>query len=217
MPDSSAVDLEQPDAHALAQRALHGLAHDAFARAALPVLMHRINNATQVLAGLNALLALRGTEALALARSADLSEIAITYAESGWLLAVLGSALGTESLLERRERAGLAATLALAAELARRGGRVLEIRGEPPELDPRAGSGWEAAWVVGSWLHGACLAAPSSATVSVRLERGSAGLAFVDDAPWDDARAKLATQLVARVPGVSTAPQRLALAPAWCV
>jgi len=181
------------------------------------VLMHRINNATQVLAGLNTLLALRGNEALVEARTADLSEIAITYAESGWLLAVLGSALGAETLLERRERAGLAATLSLATELARRGGRVLECRGELPELEPRAGAGWEPAWVVGSWLHAACLSAASTATVSVQVERDGAGLAFVDDAPWDDARASLAAQILARVPEMSCEPQRLLLAPLWYV
>lgn len=204
------------DASELAQRALHGLARDAFARAALPVLMHRINNATQVLAGLNALLALRGAEPLAEARSADLSGIASTYAESGWLLAVLGSALGAETLLERRERAGLAATIALVSELARRAGRTLECRGAPPELNAGHGAGWEAAWAVGSWLHAALLATPSGACLRVRIEHDGAGTRFVDDAPWDETRAELATRLSSRVPGLSAERSELRLAAAWC-
>lgn len=210
------VEIPRRDARELAQRALHGLAHDAFARAALPVLMHRINNATQVLAGLNALLALRGTEPLADARSADLAGIATTYAESGWLLAVLGSALGAESLLERRENTGLAATIGLVTELARRNGRVLECCGTPPELNAGHGAGWEAAWAVGSWLHAALLATPSGACLRVRIERDGAGVRFVDDAPWDETRAEVATRISSRVPGLSAERSELRLAAAWC-
>jgi hypothetical protein len=195
-------------------RALEQLATDAYARAALPVLMHRINNATQVLAGLNALLKLGAAPGLLEQRAQDLGQVARTYADSGWLIAVLGSALGAETLLERREQGGLEAVLELAVELARREQRELVIHGRPPRLRPEAGGGWEAAWALGTWLHAA--SALSAPKVEVRLEHGGSGLELHDDAAWDAQRAAAGARIASRVVDVSVAPGHLGLGARWC-
>jgi len=175
------------------------------------VLMHRINNATQVLAGLNALITLGSAEALLASRASDLQQVARTYAESGWLLAALGSALGAETLLERREAQGLEPVLELARELARRTGTQLEFAGQVPRLCPTAGRGWEPAWALGSWLF-ALSATPAA---PVRLLGDEGALRVEDDAPWSTARAALAQHIASRIADVQCGPNRLRLGPSW--
>ncbi|MBK7877530.1 MAG: hypothetical protein IPJ77_17675 [Planctomycetes bacterium] len=193
------------------------LEQDVYLRAALPALVHRVNNATQILTGLNALLGLPGGAALLAARSGDLDAVSELYERSGWLLGVFGSALGASTLNERRERDGLVPVLDLARELFRRQGRELAFSGALPLLAPRAGRGWEAPWTVGSWLHGALLAAPAGACVRVSMSRDRGAVVLEDDAPFGPERARLARTIAARVEGVACdeSVPRLVLAAAW--
>jgi hypothetical protein len=178
--------------------------------------VHRANNATQILASLRALLVVGDAGGLE-GRAADLADAGRAYAEAGWLLAVLGSALGADTLLARRDEDGLDAVLRLARELARREGRELGVTGAVPRLDARAGAGFEAPWALGSWLHGAVLAAPEGARVQVVLALDERGLAVADDAPATVEREQLALRLVARVRGlaIDAARRRLMLDARW--
>lgn len=177
------------------------LEDDPYLRAALPALVHRVNNATQILTGLNALLSLPGGAELFATRASDLAAVSEVYDRSGWLLAVFGSALGAATLSDRRERDGLVPVVELARELARRRGRELEFSGALPSLEPRAGLGFELPWAVGAWMHGALLATPDGARVRfVGTDRRGAW-SLTDDAPIDAARAELARRIEARVPG----------------
>ncbi|MCC6406398.1 MAG: hypothetical protein IT453_04465 [Planctomycetes bacterium] len=127
----------QPDAFApSAARAL-----DAAARALLPVLLHRVNNSTQVLVGVDELLRIgRASEF-----SPDLARISSDVHEVGWLFGVLAAGLGADTLVERVERDGLASVARWATLAVRRTERELEWTGAvglqliaPPRLAPRA-------------------------------------------------------------------------------
>lgn len=190
------------DAPSLARVANERLASDAYLRAALPALLHRLNNATQVLTALNALATLPGGGEMLAKRASDLADVVRVYDASGWLLATFGSALGARTLNERRDRAGLAHVVELARELARRDGRDLVVSGTAPDLDATEGDGWEPAWALGRWLHAATAAAPEHATVSVELARDAGELVVSTDAPWSDARARDAAAVVERVEGL---------------
>ena len=91
-------------------------------RALLPVVLHKLNNATQLLTGLNALLALEGGEVTLEARGDDLAAVSRTVDELGWLVAVVASGSGADLLLERREPRGLEIVSRYVAKAARRAG-----------------------------------------------------------------------------------------------
>ncbi|MFN0007556.1 MAG: hypothetical protein ACKVXR_06565 [Planctomycetota bacterium] len=125
---------------------------DPLARAMLPVLLHRVANATQHLNGLSALLAL-DPGALE-ARGGDLAETSEVVDETGWLLALLASAHGAHLLLARRERHGLRPLVACVQECLRREGRDLGDPGTPlPDLAPHVADGWQLPWALGTWLY----------------------------------------------------------------
>lgn len=214
VPASAPPTLSASDLGAEARRRL---ARDPYLRAALPALVHRVNNATQILTGLNALLSIGGGEALFEARRGDLEEVSRLYDESGWLLAVFGSALGAATLNQRRERDGLAPVLGLARELARRQGKELELRAARPQLSPAAGEGWEIAWAVGSWIHAGVLSAAPGAHVVAEFRCTSAGVVLVDDAPMGSERAALAQRVHALVRGARAEldPPSLIFASHW--
>lgn len=172
---------------------------DPFVHGALPVLLHRLNNAAQILAGVNAILSIDPRAEVLGARAGDLAEIARDYSDSGWLLGVCAMALGEHDRFERRDARGLELATNLSIELARRGRRALAIEGEAPSLRATHGAGWECAWALGSWLHAAALAVPSGASVRVVCERRDGGVRWTDDAPWSEDRERCARRLVARV------------------
>jgi hypothetical protein len=148
---------------------------DPLAAALLPVLMHRLNNATQVLQALNAMLATGERQRVLAARCGDLVSAGETIDEVGWLLAVLASACGADLLLARRERDGLAGVLAAVREAVRREGREL-ARGPDalPRLAPEFGDGWRVPWAIGTWIHVGAIALPerSSLEWDVRPREG---------------------------------------------
>ena len=105
--------------------------------ALLPVLLHRIRNTTQLVTGVNAVLAYEEGGRLSPARSEDLAQAAREADELGWLLAVLSGGLGADLAGQRREPGGLRLSLELVREALRRAGGSLGLATPAaPELAP---------------------------------------------------------------------------------
>jgi hypothetical protein len=136
---------------------------DPLAAALLPVVIHELNNATQMLSSLNAVLALPGGEDFLRERAADMASVGDEVLELGWLVAMLSSAAGSDMLQARRHAHGLDIMVRLVRKALRREGRDLaRCEGPLPQIDPRAGRGWEPAWALGLLLWHAGLAAPDT-------------------------------------------------------
>lgn len=128
-------------------------ARDPIAARLLPVLLHRIHNATQLLGTLNAIVIETGDASWLERKAGDLGETGETIEELGYALAVLASACGADLLMERREPRGLSILVDAAREAARRDGLELQAPvGELPALAPEVLSGWELPWAVASLL-----------------------------------------------------------------
>ena len=172
-------------------------AADPLARALMPVLLHRLNNATQVLAGWNSLLGIPAADALLARRADDLADAARTTDDVGWALAVLASAAGADLLLERRSSRGLEPLVAFVREALRRAGRDLAPPAAPlPSLASEAtGEPWAAAWVAAAWLHACGAALPAGATLRWSLgrerDRWTLACEAVDEAAFAAARAAI--------------------------
>jgi hypothetical protein len=128
------------------------------AAALLPVLLHRVNNTTQLVTSLNAVLAQGGGSRQA-SCGAGLAEAARESDELGWALGVIACGLGADLLLARHERAGLRPLLALVRGALRREGRDALLPEHLPELEPLGGEGWRTAWAISElvWLAGSSL------------------------------------------------------------
>jgi hypothetical protein len=195
---------------------------DPLAEVLLPVLLHRLNNATQLLSGLRSLLSIEPDGSLVADRWSDLGDAAIETRRLSWALAVLASAAGSHLCLERRERSGLAILSELVRDALRRAGKDLPSV-ELPALAPHAppgGEGWELAWTLASVL---LLAARET-------ERGAFAFAFEDTARGGELRVRcsegaamrvLERGVVERLPGAEIARARdglvLRLPPGWLV
>jgi hypothetical protein len=137
---------------------------DPLAAALLPVLMHRLNNATQILHGWNALVTVGAFDSER--GAADLAFASQVVDETGWALAVLASASGADLLLARRERRGIAPLLDAVQAALRRSDRDLASPEEtPPSLAPSAADGWQVPWAIAAWLHASALALPAASTL----------------------------------------------------
>lgn len=200
-----------------AERAALEIEADPFVRAALPVLLHRLNNSAQIVIGVNALLGLGARAEVLDARAGDLAQVARDYADSGWLLGLCAAALGGVERFERRDRDGLDLVFGLCAELARRKGGTLEVVGELPRLRSDVGAGWECAWAVGSWLRALTEASSGVAGLRVATCARSGRSRWTDDVPWSASREQSATRMCARVAGVHVDPatHALEIEPAW--
>jgi len=144
----------------------------------LPVLLHRIGNASQLLSNLAALLEVRPSALEE--RSDDLAAAGGIVDDTGWLLALLASASGANLLLERREAHGLAPLVEGVRACLRREGRDLAAtEGVLPRLTPHVGSGWELPWYLGSvlYLSGRALEAKRSLGWSIARGEGTWRLA----------------------------------------
>ncbi len=131
-------------------------AGDPLAAALMPVLLHRLNNATQLLETLGSLARLDAERDWIGERSADLAEVSARVEELGYVLAVLASAAGADLLQERRDPRGLELLVGAARDALRRERRPLaEPPGPLPRLAAAAGAGWEAPWAVASVLFAA--------------------------------------------------------------
>jgi hypothetical protein len=138
----------------------------------LPALLHRLNNVTQVLAGVNSLVRLTGTAAPLLERRGDLEHAGEALLRLGWQVHALSRALGAPIGAERREERALEWLVELVAESLRREGRDLARTGILPRLPSDCTSA--ECWELASRLHAAALAAPAGSALewSVRVEDG---------------------------------------------
>ncbi len=118
------------------------------AQALLPVLLHDLNNHTQYLTALSALVAHgdalpNGGEALA--------QTAREIEELGWILGLCAGGFGGDLLHERTERRGLVPLVVLVRKALRREGRDIERADRDlPDLPTKLG--WRGAWRVGELL-----------------------------------------------------------------
>lgn len=204
------------DTHTAERRA----AGDRLAAALMPVVLHGLNNTTQLLASLNALLALDRSQALFERRAGDVAYAARVVDELGWVLAVLASASGADVLLERRRSAGLRPLLETVRDALRRDGSDLELPEVLPELEPDVGRGWELPWAVASWLWTARRTATAEFAWSFDTEGEHCRVSC--SAGDRAALLELADAIGARLPEcrfeiTADAPRRLVLHSRWLV
>jgi len=195
-------------------------AHDPLTAALLPVVIHQLNNATQLLANLHALLSLGGADELLRARSDDLTETARSVHELGYVLAVLASASGADLLLERREARGLEWMLESVRHGLRRDGHDLaDCPAALPLLSAAVGDGWELPWAVGSLLHAAGQTTVAKERLGWSLEEDTDGWELLLPGVSTADLAELPALVDARLPGASCADtaggMRLALPAEW--
>ena len=126
---------------------------DPLVRALMPIVLHQMANATQLLAGLEAVLSLDGGDALFGDRADDLARTSLEVEDLGWVMAVLGSAVGADLLLARRQPRGLEILLPLVGKALRRADRPApSLPKVLPQLAPAALDGWQTPWAVASVL-----------------------------------------------------------------
>jgi hypothetical protein len=122
-------------------------------RALLPVLIHEMNNGTQLLVGFRSLLEIPGGEALFAQKAGELAQGSSKLEELGFALAVVSTSSGANMLLARRERRGIEILWELTLRtLERSGEHHVHVQGAPPELAPGALAGWEAPWAAAALL-----------------------------------------------------------------
>jgi hypothetical protein len=178
--------------------------HDPLTAGLLPVVIHQLNNATQLLANFQALLSLGGADEILRARSGDIADTAQSVHELGYVLAVIASASGADLLLERREARGLDWIFDTVRDALRRDARDLPASSTPlPALSAAVGEGWELPWAFGALLYGAGSALAAGERLQWRLA--------LQDGAWrlevaDHSRARLgplADALTQRLPGAT--------------
>ena len=118
---------------------------DPTARVLLPVLLHEVNNATQLLVGLRAILELPGGEAMFNSRADDLARTSAMMDDLGFALAVVATAGGANMLLARRDERSIQIMWELTCQA--RGAEDQDDGGAAP--DGASGPGRVAAGVVG--------------------------------------------------------------------
>lgn len=122
-------------------------AADPVARALLPVLLHGVNNATQLLVGLRALLDIPGGDALFAQRSEDLGAASTAMYDHGFALAVVSTAGGANMLMARRHAGGIGILWGLALQSEERTGETrVACTGTPPAQRSTALDGWQLPW-----------------------------------------------------------------------
>lgn len=137
----------------MVQEQLDSSVTDPLAAALLPVLVHRMNNTTQLLSNLHAILGADSRRDWLAERAEDLGASSQDVHELGYLIAVLSSASGADLLQARRLSEGLEIVLKALAEVARRQGCRLPIESPIPRQAPDVHAGWELPWAVGALLH----------------------------------------------------------------
>lgn len=117
----------------------------------LPAVVHEVNNATQLLVGLKAMLEIPGGDRLFAARANDLASTSTRMGDLGFAMAVLATAAGADMLMARRDPRAIEILWALAVKAVQRdAGGAMEITGTPPRTRPDALDGWQLAWSAAS-------------------------------------------------------------------
>lgn len=130
-----------------------GESGDFVSKALLPILLHEVNNATQLLVGLRALLGLPGGDKMFAKRADDLARTSRTMDDLGFALAVLSTAGGANMLMARRDSRGIA----ILGELARRSlerseSSAATMEGDAPLTAPSALEGWQLPWAAAALI-----------------------------------------------------------------
>ncbi|MFT5051513.1 MAG: hypothetical protein ACI8QZ_002931 [Chlamydiales bacterium] len=152
------------------------------ARHLLPTLLHGINNHTQFLTGLHAVLSLTGGGRVLHDRADDLAQTARDVEDAGWLLALVASGNGANLMLARREPRGLEIVAVCVDEALRRvaAARPLACAERSwPRVAPAALDGWQLPWCLGSLLLAAGLDAPDAESFDWALSPVGEGAQFV--------------------------------------
>ena len=170
------------------------------AAALLPVLLHRINNTTQLLLGVRAMVD-SGGGAVPARSASDLGVAAQEAHELGWLLGLLSGGLGADLLLARHESAGLAPLLRLVREGLRRQSRVLELRTEPLPLVGASGSGALVCWTIALAVWNAAQRAAPGRALAVEFEHNGGRWFVRGDCGGDEGWLALASEVCARLGG----------------
>ncbi len=168
----------------------------------MPVLLHKLSNATQLLSSLNALLSIEGGAELALSRTNDMARTSSQVEDLGWLLAALASASGADLLLERRERRGLAIfSKALQEALRRRGCELLVEPATLPDISREALDGWELPWVLCSLVLASAGPTSRAAPLVLHFEAGTGTGRAEFDLQGAEVPPQPAQRLLLRLPG----------------
>lgn len=176
--------------------------HDPLTSGLLPVVIHQLNNATQLLANFQALLSLGGAEEILRQRSGDIADTARSVHELGYVLAVIASASGADLLLERREPRGLEWILETVRDGLRREGRDLARPRSPlPNQSAAVGEGWELPWAFGALLYCAGLAVAAGERLEWSLERSGERWSFSIEGLEAERFGELPQSVVERLPG----------------
>ena len=117
----------------------------------LPVVVHEVNNATQLLVGLKAMLQIPGGDALFAARADDLASTSTRMGDLGLAMAILATAAGADMLMARRDPRSIQILWSLAIKaVQRQSGTEIHVDGTPPLTRPDALDGWQVAWAAAS-------------------------------------------------------------------
>jgi hypothetical protein len=172
------------------------------AAALLPVLLHRINNTTQLLVSVRSLLGLGGE--LPPSSSNALANAGGAAHQEGWLLGVLAGGLGADVLLARHESDGLAPVLWLVRDALRRVERDLQwSEHDVPRLvaprDANAPPAWSICWTIASLAWHAGSRASDRRVLRIAFERDGTRYLLRGDVGADDAWLALANECCARL------------------
>jgi hypothetical protein len=174
---------------------------DPLAEQLLPVLMHRMNNTTQLLSNLEALGRVTGGTDWVSERSQDLSSASVDVDEIGYLLAVVASAKGADLLLARRVAGGLRIMVDAVSDVARRRGRELRIPSHGvPEQSAHIHEGWELPWAVGALLLKAALNQAEGEPLDWQLLQEEGSWVLVSSGTMDDGFVGLRDLVLQRLP-----------------
>ena len=117
----------------------------------LPVVVHEVNNATQLLVGLKAMLEIPGGEALFASRANDLASASTRMADLGLAMAILATAAGADMLMARRDPRSVEIVWTLGIKAVQRDtGADIAVNGAPPRTRSDALDGWQVAWSAAS-------------------------------------------------------------------
>lgn len=176
--------------------------HDPLTSGLLPVVIHQLNNATQLLANFQALLSLGGADEILRQRSGDIADTARSVHELGYVLAVIASASGADLLLERREARGLEWIFETVRDGLRREARDLAVPATPlPDQSAAVGEGWELPWAFGALLYRAGLVTPAATRLDWSLEQVGESWRLTLEGTRAAELSELSSIVVERLPG----------------